>query len=84
MSTAEWIAICWRDELNKEQTSMKEEGENTMRRVNIQVLFNVMIGNEIYTEWKLAWGKLKNITKEGGKGKKESFTEKIFQREIPS
>ena len=53
MSTDKCIAIYLRDKLNKEQKLMKEEGENTTRRVNIQVLFNVMIGNEIYREWKL-------------------------------
>lgn len=34
-----------------------------MRRANVQVLFDeasVMIGNDIYTEQKLARGKLKN------------------------
>lgn len=48
VSTDKCIAIYLRDKLNKEQKLMKGEGENTTRRVNVQVLFNVMIGNEIY------------------------------------
>lgn len=80
VSTDKCIAVYLRDKLNKEQKSMKEEGENTMRRVNIRVLFNVMIGNEIYREWRLTWRKLKNITKEGGKWKKGKLYRKVTSK----
>lgn len=42
-----------------------------MRRVNQQKFyFNVMVSNEFYTEWKMAWGNMKNITNEVGNRKK--------------
>ena len=33
MSTNEWIAKYWRNELHKEQTSLKKEAKNTIKRV---------------------------------------------------
>lgn len=63
MSTNEWIAVSWKNWSHKEQVSLKKEVWNAMRRANVQVLFDeasVMIGNDIYTEQKLARGKLKN------------------------
>lgn len=52
-----------------------------MRRANVQVLFDeasVMIGNDIYTEQKLARGKLKN-----NKGEEKKKKIKLCRKDTP-
>ena len=81
MSTNEWMVVSWINELNKNQILLKKEGENTVRRVNKhKFYFNVMVGNEFYTEWKMAQGNMKNITKEVGNRKKRKLCRKDISK----
>ena len=86
-STNEWIMATWRNEIRKEQTSLKREAEEAMRNVNSVVSFDeasVTIGQEKYTDWKMGWKKLKRISNEGQKrNKQQSLVEKENQSEIP-
>ena len=57
-STNEWIAAAWRNEIRKEQTSLKREVERIMRDVNTIVSFDegsIAIGEEKCTDWKDGW-----------------------------
>ena len=87
MSKNEWIKCAWRNEIHKEQTSLKREAENAMINVSAVVEFDegsVTINEERYTDWKLGWKKLKKILCEGQKrNKQQSFAEKVLQSEIP-
>ena len=83
----EWITVAQRNESQKKQISLKKEAEKVMRKVEVTVSFHeggVIIGEEIYTEWKEAQKKLKNILTEGQKrNKQQTLAEKEFQSEIP-
>ena len=66
-STNEWIAAAWRNEMHKEQTSLKREAERIMRDVNTIVSFDegsIAIGEEKCTDWKDEWKNLKKILNE--------------------
>ena len=57
-ATNEWRRIAWRNEIRKEQISLKKEAEKAMRKVEVTVSFDegsVIIGKESYTESKGAW-----------------------------
>ena len=86
-STNEWIAAAWRNEIRKEQTSLKREVERIMRDVNTIVSFDegsIAIGEEKCTDWKDGWTNLKKILNEGQKrNKQQSLREKQLQSEIP-
>ena len=86
-STNEWIAAAWRNEILKEQTSLKREAERIMRDVNTIVSFDegsIAIGEEKCTDWKNEWKNLKKILNEGQKRNKQlSLREKQLQSEIP-
>ena len=86
-STNEWIAAAWRNEIRKEQTSLKREAEIIMRDVNTIVSFdkgNIAIGEEKRTDWKDGWKNLKKILNEGQKrNKQQSLGEKQLQSKIP-
>ena len=86
-STNEWIAAAWRNEIRKEQTSLKREVERIMRDVNTIVSFDegsIAIGEEKCTDWKDGWANLKKILNEGQKrNKQQSLGEKQLQSEIP-
>ena len=86
-ATNEWIRVAWRNEIQKEQISLKKEAEKAMRKVEVTVSFDegsVIIGEESYTEWKEGWEKLKKILTEGQKKNKlQSLAEKELQSEIP-
>ena len=86
-STNEWIAAAWRNEIRKEQTSLKREAERIMRDVNTIVSFDegsIAIGEEKCTDWKDGWKNLKKILNEGQKrNKQQSLGEKQLQSEIP-
>ena len=86
-STNEWIAAAWRNEIRKEQTSLKREVERIMRDVNTIVSFDegsIAIGEEKCTDWKDGWTNLKKILNEGQKrNKQQSLGEKQLQSEIP-
>ena len=83
-STNEWIAAAWRNEIRKEQTSLKREAERIMRDVNTIVSFDegsIAIGEEKYTDWKDGWKNLKKILNEGQKrNKQQSLGEKQLQK----
>ena len=87
-STDEWIKVAWKNEMSKEQTSLKREAEAAMRKLDVLATFGkeyVKIDQEKYADWKEAWKKLKNKLNEGQKrNKKRSFAEKALQSEIPS
>ena len=73
-STNEWIAAAWRNEISKEQTSLKREVERIMRDVNTIVSFDegsIAIGEEKCTDWKYGWTNLKKILNEGEKRNKQ-------------
>ena len=82
-----WIRAAWRNEIQKEQISLKKEAEKAIRKVEVIASFDegsVVIGEESYTEWKERWEKLKNILNEGQiKNKQQSLAEKELQSEIP-
>ena len=86
-STNEWIAAAWRNEIRKEQTSLKREAERIMRDVNTIVSFDegsIAIGEEKCTDWKDGWKNLKKILNEGQKrNKQQSLGEKQLQSKIP-
>ena len=86
-STNEWIAAAWRNEIRKEQTSLKREAERIMRDANTIVSFDegsIAIGEEKCTDWKDGWKNLKKILNEGQKrNKQQSLGEKQLQSEIP-
>ena len=66
-STNEWTAAAWRNEIRKEQISLKREAERIMRDVNTIVSFDegsIAIGEEKCTDWKDGWKNLKKILKE--------------------
>ena len=87
ISTNDWIRLSWRNEIHKEQTSLKKEAEKAMRGADTVVSFDegaVTIGEERTTEWKAGWKKLKEILNEGQKrNKQRSFEEKELQSEVP-
>ena len=59
-ATNEWIRVAQRNEVQKEQISLKKEAEKTMRKVEVTVSFDegsVIVGEESYTEWKKGWKK---------------------------
>ena len=86
-STNEWISAAWRNEIRKEQTSLKREAERIMRDVNTIVSFDegsIAIGEEKCTDWKDGWKNLKNVLNEGQKrNKQQSLGEEQLQSEIP-
>ena len=52
-ATNEWRRVAWRNEIRKEQISLKKEAEKAMRKVQATVSFDegsVSISKEIYTE----------------------------------
>ena len=70
-SINEWIRLAWRNEIRKEQTSLKKEAEKAMRGVDAVVSFDegaVTIDEERTTEWKAGWKKILN---EGQKRNKQ-------------
>ena len=85
-TTNKWIRVAWRNEIQKEQISLKKEVEKAMRKVEVTVSFDersVIIGEESHTEWKEGWKKLKKILTEGQKrNKQQSLAEKELQSEI--
>ena len=85
-ATNEWIMVAWKNEIRKEQTSLKREAEKAMRNVNAIVPFgegSITIGEERYTEWNVEWKELKRILSEGQKrNKQQSLAEKELQSEI--
>ena len=87
-ATKEWTRVAWRNEIQKEQISLKKEAEKAIRKVEVTVSFDegsVIIGEESYTEWKGAWKKLKKILIEGQKrNKQQCLAEKELQSEIPN
>ena len=86
-STNDWIAAAWRNEIRKEQTSLKREAERIVRDVNTIVAFDegsIATGEEKCTGWKDGWKNLKKILNEGQKrNKQQSLGEKQLQSEIP-
>ena len=69
-ATNKWIRVVWRNEIQKEQISLKKESEKAMRKAEVNVSFDegsVIIGKESYTKWKKGWEKLKKILTEGQK-----------------
>ena len=87
-SPSEWIKLAWKNEIRKEQTSIKKEAEKAMREVNVSVSFNeghVTIDEEQFNEWKTSWRKLKKILNERQKqSKTENLNKKKLQSEVPS
>ena len=81
-STDEWIKVAWKNEMSKEQTSLKREAEAAMRKMDVLATFDegyVKIGQERYADWKQAWKHLKNKLSEGQKrNRKRSFIEKAL------
>ena len=81
--TNEWICAVWKSEMQKEHTSLKQEAETVMRKVDAPVTFDqgaVIISENRQTEWKAGWQTLKEILAEGQKrNKKRSFAEKDFK-----
>ena len=64
----------WRNEIQKEQISLKKEKEKTTRKVEVAVSFDegtVTISEESYIEWKVGWKKLKKTINEKQKRNKE-------------
>ena len=67
-TTNEWIRVAWENEYNKEHLSLKREAEDVMCRVNAQVIFSgddIVIAEENFTNWRIAWKKLKNMIEKG-------------------
>ena len=65
-TTNEWIRIAWENEYNKEHLPSKREAEDAMCRANAQVIFSrddIVIAEENFTNWRIAWKKLKNMIK---------------------
>ena len=87
-STDKWIKVAWKNEMSKEQTSLKRETEAAMRKMKVLATFGegyIKIDQERYVDWKEVWKKLKNKSSEGQKrNRKRSFAEKALQSEIPS
>ena len=66
-ATNKWTRAVWRNEIQKEQTSLKKEKEKTTRKVEVAVSFDegtVTISEESYIEWKVGWKKLKKTINE--------------------
>ena len=86
-ATNEWIRVAWRNEIQKEQISLKKEAEKAVRKVEVTVSFDegsVIIGEESYTEWKEGLEKLKKILTERQKrNKQQNLAEKELQSELP-
>ena len=79
MSKNEWIMSAWRNEIHKEQTSLKREAENAMINVNAVVEFDegsMTINEERYTDRNLGWKKLKKILSEGQKRNKQQVLQR--------
>ena len=73
-STNEWIVAAWRNEIRKEQTSLKREAERIMRDVNTIVSFDegsIAIGEEKCTDRKDGWKNMKKTLNEGQKRNKQ-------------
>ena len=73
-ATNKWTRAVWRNEIQKEQTSLKKEKEKTTRKVEVAVSFDegiVTISEESYIEWKVGWKKLKKTINEKQKRNKE-------------
>jgi len=65
--TNEWICAVWKSEMQKEHTSLKQEAETVMRKVDAPVTFDqgaVIISENRQTEWKAGWQTLKEILAE--------------------
>ena len=78
-ATNEYIRVAWRNEIQKEQISLKKEADKAMRKAEVTVSFDegsVIIGEESCTEWKEGWKKLKKILTEGQKRNNN----KVWQR----
>ena len=59
-STDEWIKVAWKNEMSKEQTSLKREAEAAMRKIDVLATFGegyVKIDQERHVDWKEAWKK---------------------------
>ena len=86
-TTNEWIRVVWENEYNKEHLSLNREAEDVTCTVNVQVIFSrddIVIAEENFTNWRIAWRKLKNMIKKGQcKNKTESLKAKKLQSEIP-
>ena len=57
-STDEWIKVAWKNEMSKEQTSLKREAEAAMGKMDVLATFGegyVKIDQERYVDWKEAW-----------------------------
>ena len=73
-ATNKWTRAVWRNEIQKEQISLKKEKEKTTRKVEVAVSFDegtVTISEESYIEWKVGWKKLKKTINEKQKRNKE-------------
>ena len=73
-ATNKWTRAVWRNEIQKEQISLKKEKEKTTRKVEVVVSFDegtVTISEESYIEWKVGWKKLKKTINEKQKRNKE-------------
>ena len=73
-ATNKWTRAVWRNEIQKEQISLKKEKEKTTRMVEVAVSFDegtVTISEESYIEWKVGWKKLKKTINEKQKRNKE-------------
>ena len=67
-ATNEWIRVEGKNEYNKEHLSLNREAGHAMCRVNAQVIFSrddIVIVEENFTNWRIAWKKLKNMVKKG-------------------
>ena len=74
--------MAWKNEISKEQTSLKREAEAAMRKMDVLATFG---DGYVKIDWKEAKKKLKNKLSEGQKrNRKRSFEEKTLQSEIPS
>ena len=57
-SNNDWTKVAWKNEINKEQTSLKREAEVAMRKVNARATFDeghVTMDQEMYIDWREAW-----------------------------
>ena len=67
-TTNDWIRVALENEYNKEHLSLKREAEDAMCRINAQVIFSrddIVTAEENFTNWRIAWKKLKNMIKKG-------------------
>ena len=87
-ATNEWMRVAWRNEIQKQQISLKKEAEKAMRKVGVIVSFDegsVDIGEKSYTEWTEGLKKLKKILTDGQNGiRNKVWLRKSFTVKYPS